>query len=105
MRSYRVLLDRFGENWEEGRYKSLFSSMDLTRDFYFSYSYDLTSTLQDNFRAGTPPISPLFPRVGTDVMSPGWDFTVESHQLLPSRLRARVERPRPAADGHHLRGE
>ena len=28
--------------------KSLFSAMDLTRDFYFSYSYDLTNTLQAN---------------------------------------------------------
>lgn len=30
------------------RYKTLFSSMDLTRDFYFSHAYDLTNTLQVN---------------------------------------------------------
>ena len=27
---------------EETRYKSLFFGLDLTRDFYFSYTYDLT---------------------------------------------------------------
>jgi hypothetical protein len=39
---------RWGEGWAENRYKSLFQSMDLTRDFYFSYTYDLTNTLQTN---------------------------------------------------------
>lgn len=39
---------RWGEDWVESRYKSLFASMDLTRDFYFSYTYDLTSPLQHN---------------------------------------------------------
>ena len=30
----------------EGRYQSLFLNMDLTRDFFFSYDYDVTRTLQ-----------------------------------------------------------
>jgi hypothetical protein len=30
----------------EGRYSSLFLSLDLTKDFYFSYTYDLTRPLQ-----------------------------------------------------------
>eukprot|EP01126_Amoeba_proteus_P043848 TRINITY_DN4835_c0_g1_i6.p1 TRINITY_DN4835_c0_g1~~TRINITY_DN4835_c0_g1_i6.p1 ORF type:complete len:256 (-),score=27.53 TRINITY_DN4835_c0_g1_i6:49-816(-) len=33
---------------EEERYKGLFFGLDLTKDFYFSYTYDLTRTLQHN---------------------------------------------------------
>jgi hypothetical protein len=33
---------------DEQRYKDIFLSLDLTKDFYFSYTYDLTQTLQHN---------------------------------------------------------
>ncbi|KYQ90630.1 putative sac domain-containing inositol phosphatase [Tieghemostelium lacteum] len=33
---------------DETRYKGLFLGLDLTKDFYFSYSYDITRTLQFN---------------------------------------------------------
>ena len=33
----------------EARYMGLFQFVDLTKDFYFSYSYDLTHSLQHNF--------------------------------------------------------
>lgn len=33
---------------DEARYKSLFSQLDLTKNFYFSYTYDLTRSLQFN---------------------------------------------------------
>ena len=48
----RLQLHGWADNWAEARYKALFSSMDLTRDFYFSYTYDLTNTLQANVAAG-----------------------------------------------------
>ena len=35
----------------EKRYQSLFQVTDLTKDFYFSYSYDVTRTLQRNYFA------------------------------------------------------
>lgn len=35
----------------ENRYRTLFLSVDVTKDCYFSHSYDLTRTLQDNFTA------------------------------------------------------
>lgn len=44
----RLQLTGWGADWAEARYRALFSSMDLTRDFYFSYTYDLTNTLQTN---------------------------------------------------------
>lgn len=33
---------------EEERYKAILNNLDLTRSFYFSYSYDITQTLQHN---------------------------------------------------------
>ncbi|KAJ5140077.1 Polyphosphoinositide phosphatase [Penicillium atrosanguineum] len=33
---------------EEERYKTILNNLDLTRSFYFSYSYDITRTLQHN---------------------------------------------------------
>lgn len=33
----------------ESRYMGLFQFVDMTKDFYFSYSYDLTHSLQHNF--------------------------------------------------------
>ena len=38
----RLQLTGWVEDWAEGRYKALFSAMDLTRDFYYSHSYDST---------------------------------------------------------------
>lgn len=34
---------------EESRYMSLFQQVDMSKDFYFSYTYDLTHYLQHNF--------------------------------------------------------
>ncbi|KAI9007733.1 SacI homology domain-containing protein [Hyaloraphidium curvatum] len=39
---------------DEQRYLQIFANLDLRRNFYFSYSYDLTNTLQRNL-AGPPP--------------------------------------------------
>ncbi|KUJ07026.1 uncharacterized protein LY89DRAFT_602159 [Mollisia scopiformis] len=36
------------KNSEEARFLSILSNLDLTRSFYFSYSYDITRTLQHN---------------------------------------------------------
>ncbi len=35
-------------NAEEARFLGILSNLDLTRSFYFSYSYDITRTLQHN---------------------------------------------------------
>eukprot|EP00474_Spongospora_subterranea_P005040 CRZ05498.1 hypothetical protein [Spongospora subterranea] len=40
----------------ETRYKSLLSTLDVTENFYFSYTYDLTRSLQSNMsESGCPP--------------------------------------------------
>lgn len=36
------------DSQEEARYIAILNNLDLTRSFYFSYSYDITRTLQDN---------------------------------------------------------
>lgn len=36
------------KNHEEARYIAILNNLDLTRSFYFSYSYDITRTLQHN---------------------------------------------------------
>jgi SacI homology domain len=36
---------------EEKRYRKLLLGMDLTQDFFFSYTYDVASTLQNNLTA------------------------------------------------------
>eukprot|EP00002_Diphylleia_rotans_P023670 TRINITY_DN4655_c0_g1_i2.p1 TRINITY_DN4655_c0_g1~~TRINITY_DN4655_c0_g1_i2.p1 ORF type:complete len:448 (+),score=67.91 TRINITY_DN4655_c0_g1_i2:53-1396(+) len=38
---------RFGD---EAKYRSIFSSVDMTKNFYFSYTYDLSNTLQENMK-------------------------------------------------------
>ncbi|MCJ1311331.1 phosphatidylinositol-3,5-bisphosphate 5-phosphatase [Agyrium rufum] len=43
--SSRFKTDR---NSEEGRFIGILNNLDLTRSFYFSYSYDITQTLQHN---------------------------------------------------------
>ena len=50
----------------EARYLSLFQFIDLTKDFFYSYTYDLTNSLQHNMTAATsktfppPPFKVLY---------------------------------------------
>lgn len=43
-----ICLEHADRNLNEQRYVDLFLSIDLTKNFYFSYTYDLTHTLQFN---------------------------------------------------------
>ena len=45
--SSRFKIDRQAE---EARFVSILNNLDLSRSFYFSYSYDVTNTLQRNFQ-------------------------------------------------------
>ena len=51
----RLMRGTWGDGWAENKYRSLFQTMELTRDFYFSYTYDLTNTLQQNMGPGAAP--------------------------------------------------
>lgn len=37
----------------EAKYLGLFQFIDLTKDFFYSYTYDLTNSLQHNMTAAT----------------------------------------------------
>ena len=41
-------LRKLDKNPEEGRYLSTLDHLDISKTFYFSYSYDITRTLQHN---------------------------------------------------------
>jgi len=42
----------------ELRYQGLYQVVDLTKNFYFSYTYDITRSLQENFLANTTQVFP-----------------------------------------------
>ena len=45
----------------ESRYMGLFHFIDITKDFFFSYTYDLTHSLQHNFLMSSPDTFPVPP--------------------------------------------
>ncbi len=45
------------KNTEEARFLGILNNLDLTRSFYFSYSYDITHTLQHNIMTGRDAIA------------------------------------------------
>lgn len=53
-------LNPSAEEDAEKRYLGLFHVLDLTKDFYFSYSYDITHTLQHNMTTGQSEPSEMF---------------------------------------------
>lgn len=63
----------------EARYLGLFQFIDLTKDFFYSYTYDLTNSLQHNMTAATsktfppPPFKVCGFRVDQEVTCPQRD--------------------------------
>ena len=43
-----IIYDSFNKIFLIYRYISIFNNVDLTKNFYFSYTYDITHTLQHN---------------------------------------------------------
>ncbi|XP_046335599.2 polyphosphoinositide phosphatase-like isoform X2 [Haliotis rufescens] len=72
---------------EESRYVRMFQNVDLSSNFYFSYSYDLTHTLQYNM---TPSLEPGHQPHFDSMPSP-----VAGNQEFLEDIVARVRSPRP----------
>lgn len=71
---------RVDKNSDEARYVSTFQNMDLSKNFYFSYTYDITNSLQNNM---TQP--PLKKKGDTETEDQGLlpnDMFVWNHYLL-----------------------
>ena len=62
----RFKLDR---NAEESRFLAILNNLDLTRSFYFSYSYDITRTLQQNIAREREGLTDDGPRTGNDAFN------------------------------------
>lgn len=70
-------------NAEEGRFLGILNNLDLTRSFYFSYSYDITRTLQYN-------ITRQRNALNQGVQQPGHDYDdmfVWNHHLLSPAVK------------------
>ncbi|THW23828.1 hypothetical protein D6C93_00569 [Aureobasidium pullulans] len=70
-------------NAEEGRFLSILNNLDLTRSFYFSYSYDITRTLQYN-------ITRQRNALNRGIQQPGHDYNdmfVWNHHLLSPAVK------------------
>jgi len=69
-------------NTEESRFLGILNNLDLTRSFYYSYSYDITRTLQHNMARERAALASGLP------CSPGEDFNAmfvwNSHLLQPA---------------------
>jgi hypothetical protein len=66
----------------ELRYQGLYQVVDLTKNFYFSYTYDLTRSLQENFLANT--MQPFPPPSFKDMYAWNYFLTREFEDCLGS---------------------
>lgn len=69
-------------NTEESRFLSILNNLDLTRSFYYSYSYDITRTLQHNITKERIALNNGLP-CGVDD-DPNTMFVWNSHLLQPA---------------------
>lgn len=85
------------QDQEEQRLLHAFGQVDLSKNFYFSYTYDLTQTLQENLTAD--PLGPSAPPRNTTA----WGFAekfVWNHYLLMPAFGSSVH-SRPTRNGHN----
>lgn len=69
-------------NTEESRFLSILNNLDLTRSFYYSYSYDVTRTLQHNITKERTALNKGRPCSADD--DPNTMFVWNSHLLQPA---------------------
>ncbi|KAN0060124.1 phosphatidylinositol-3,5-bisphosphate 5-phosphatase [Thecaphora frezii] len=75
------------QDQEEARLLQLFKQVDLGKNFYFSYTYDLTKTLQDNLTSSPEPAALRTPpSLRPSVTAWGYNekFIWNHHLLLPA---------------------
>jgi hypothetical protein len=69
-------------NPEEVKYLSIFANIDLTKSFYFSYSYDITRTLQQNITTARETLKSRASFVARDLNEM---FVWNHHMLEPAK--------------------
>ena len=68
---------------EEGRFVGILNNLDLSRSFYFSYSYDITRTLQKNIVRGRELLEQ--PQLEAEIDYHNTMFVWNNHLLKPAR--------------------
>ncbi|KAK6729147.1 hypothetical protein RB195_006284 [Necator americanus] len=81
-----IAMDGLSTSTEEQRYVKIFQSVDLSTDFYFSYTYDLTRSLQENV------LSANWTEDGQRLLSSDQKFVWNSFLLEPLRSNLISER-------------
>ena len=79
---------------DASRYVKIFQGVDLGTDFFFSYTYDLTNTLQYNCTMYTKAQHDLEQRM--DELRRARESERASRQLLMEKVRAQLEQRRKA---------
>lgn len=86
---------------EEARLLHLFKQVDLSKNFYFSYTYDLTKTLQDNLTSS--PEEPAATNHSSNQPLSAWGYNekfIWNHNLLLPAFGA-SERQQPGEDARN----
>lgn len=80
---------KIDKNSDEARYVNTFQNIDLAKNFYFSYTYDITNSLQNNLTQ--PPLAkPTSTDEEKETADPGLlhnDMFVWNHYLLSSGFK------------------
>ncbi|PWZ01757.1 hypothetical protein BCV70DRAFT_187632 [Testicularia cyperi] len=89
---------------EEARLLHLFKQVDLNKNFYFSYTYDLTQTLQDNLTSSSEELAgeTRSPSSSSQPLT-AWGYNekfIWNHHLLVPAFGA-TERRQPGEDARH----
>jgi hypothetical protein len=79
---YQAKIDK---NSDEARYMGIFQNIDLAKNFYFSYTYDITNSLQKNLTQ--PPLSSSSESEPNDGSLKHNDMFVWNHYLLSSGFK------------------
>lgn len=74
---YQAKIDK---NSDEARYMAIFQNIDLAKNFYFSYTYDITNSLQKNLTQ--PPLASSASPEANDNSLKHNDMFVWNHYLL-----------------------
>ncbi|KAI7863847.1 SacI homology domain-containing protein [Spinellus fusiger] len=76
---------KIDKNSDEARYITTFQNIDLTKNFYFSYTYDITNTLQVNMT--NPPLHPENTDIQEKTCYDHNDMFIWNHYLLKSGFK------------------
>jgi hypothetical protein len=85
---------------EEERYVQIFSQVDRTKNFYYSYTYDITRSLQSNMTQGDSKIKPKDMFLWNDYLT-ATILEYDSHWFLPI-IHGFVDQAKISVYGHNI---